>query len=325
MMNQPYADAYCHVGVPRFGRAADAWQVLTQNQIQKAVLVLGPQVPHYTELFAAMATYGSDVRGVGIPFGETAAQMQEIADLQLQAGVLGLRLQPEEVLTVPRLLDQLGEAGRWAYAIGLPNRPSLARLYLNFLQKYPRAQVAAPHFLDPRCLDPKGDDGPIWELLAHPRFYPIFSRHGGVGSRRSYPHDDLRDWVMQVAERAGWERVLWGSEYPVFYWRDERMPDCRSWLASLLDSVDETTLAAFLGGNTERVIFAAEPPPREAVTIPTWVETQFNRRRTVPLFEQNGLALPMSVYAELHQAYVQALQHDPDLGFAAFVIRRLSR
>jgi hypothetical protein len=157
------------------------------------------------------------------------------------------------------------------------------------------------------------------DLIAHPRFYPIFSRHGGVGSRRSYPHEDLRDWVRGVIALAGWDHVLWGSEYPVYYWRDETMGTARRWLGALLEELSPEDHAAYLGRNADRVLFSqgALPIPEE-LEVPAWVDAAFNRDRTVPLFS-DGLSIHMSVYARLHHRYVETKRRERELTFARFV------
>lgn len=313
-------DAYCHVGLPRFGTAEDALTVAGQWAIEKSVLVLGPQVPDYGTLFDALRVYGDRVRGVGIPFGETAEQIEEVAALQLRAGVMGLRMELREVLAYPRVLKRLGERGRWLYAIGALASREVVETLLKWLERYPDAKVAAPHFLEPRPLfDDSALDGLTCALLLHPRFHAIFSRHGGMGSREPYPHKDFTVWVETVIEAVGWERVLWGSEYPVIHWRSETMSACLGWLPALLGGLTSAQEAAFLGGNAQRLIFDVAAPDAEPVIVPAWVEAQFNRNRTVPLFA-DGLDVPMDVYQRLHHRYVQALRDDPALTFAEFVV-----
>jgi hypothetical protein len=297
--------------------------VLDLAQVDRGVFVLGPGVPDYATLFGALRVYGDRVRGVGIPFGETDAQVEASVELQLRAGVLGLRLEPKALFAYPRVLTLLGERGRWIYAIGASSSPMVVRVLLKWLEAYPEGRIAAPHFLKPcprlECdVERKQDEAPLRELVAHPRFYPIFSRHGGMGSREPYPHGDFRQWVEQVAATAGWDHVLWGSEYPVLYWRNETMASCRRWLSELMPGLTPAQRGAYLGDNARRVIFDAPAPPVEEVEIPAWVAAQFNRDRTVPLFPR-GLDVPMSFYATMHHRYVEALRDQPALTFAAFV------
>jgi predicted TIM-barrel fold metal-dependent hydrolase len=322
----PVIDAYCHVGVPRFGSAEDALTVLGLDDIDYAVLVLGPDVPDYATLLQALENYRDRVRGIGIPFGATPDQVRESVALQVYGGVLGLRIQEEAHLTDPVVLETLGRSGRWIYGINILRSPEITRTLLEWLEAYPDAQLAAPHFVRPQpLLDGSASDDLKRALLAHPRFYPILSRHGGNGSREPYPHADMRPWVEQVIELAGWNRLLWGSEYPVLFWRNEAIAPARDWLAALLPAADEFDVWTYLGRNAARVIFSPPRPPAEPISIPGWVDAQFNRDRTVPLFQEQGLPISMTRYHRLHHAYVEALQAQPGLSFGVFVEKLLEQ
>jgi hypothetical protein len=338
-------DAYCHVGLARFGSTEDALAVLGQWDVEKAVFALGPGVPDYATLFSALRTYGHRVRGIGIPFGDSAEQIRESVGLQLRAGVMGLRVEPSALLGYPEIMIMLGEQSgearpTWCYAIGAASSPDVIRALLTWLETYPGSRVAAPHFLSPQALLDSADPGPIRELVGHPRFYPIFSLHGGVGSRQPYPHRDLFAWVEKVIALAGWDHILWGSEYPVLFWRNETVgaqhgaplqdrsmvapppASALQWLFELLGETPAAQRAAYLGANAQRAIFDSPMPPMKEVEIPDWVDEQFDRDRVVPLFP-GGLDVPMTVYQSIHHAYVAALQQERWLTFAGFVTRHL--
>jgi hypothetical protein len=139
-----------------------------------------------------------------------------------------------------------------------------------------------------------------------------------MGSRETYPHGDLRPWVEAITERAGWERVMYGSEYPVIHWRNEALPDCLAWLEAVTGA-DGANVSRFLGGNAERHIFSAPPPPSDPVEFPSWVTAEFDRTRRIPLFENGQLDIAMDTFDAIHPGYVAALQKDPSLRFAEYV------
>lgn len=305
-------DAYCHVGLPRFGTAEEAFTMADLYGIEKSVLVLGPMVPDFETLIHAMQKYPNRMRGVGIPFGNTPTQQIESTDILLRAGITAMRLQGPEML--PEILNRVGEANRWIYAIGLRNGGPIAQTCLDWLEKYPTGKIMAPHFLSP---DASKMEGALANLLQHPRFFPIFSRHGGLGSQQPYPHTDLQPWVERTIELTGYDRILWGSECPVLYWRNETMPSCQNWLRELLGAEN---LNGFFGKNAQREIFDAPPPKSETVTLPKWIAETFDHTRTIPAFDYGGLELPMDVYEKLHHQYVSQLQKNKNLTFADFVI-----
>lgn len=270
-----------------------------------------------------MHAYGERVRGIGIPFGETREQIDESVLLQLTAGVLGLRVDPRALLEYPSIAQYLGEHGRWLYAIGATDSDEVMAKLVKWLERYPLAHIAAPHFLKPHALFCEGEDnGLVRALVSHPHFHPIFSRHGGMGSLESYPHKDFAPWVNQVIATAGWDSVLWGSEYPVYTWRDETMGSCVGWLPALLGTLIGDQLASFLYHNTQRLIFDQPAPQQQAVIIPTWVDQQFNRDRVVPLFP-DGFHIPMHIYHKLHHRYVIALKHNPNLPLSTFITQMI--
>lgn len=306
-----FVDSYAHVGVPRFGDLGMALSAFDRARVRRSVVVLGPGVPDLPTLFDALRLHPDRLRGVGIPFGQTASQRQEIVEVQLAAGALGIRIDRSEALANPAVLDAIGAAGRWAYGIDPCADDEMARLYLGWLDRHPGARLAAPHFLSPRPLPiEQNPHGPIAALLSHPRFHAIFSRHGGRGSQEPYPHPDLLPWVRQVVERTGWDRVLWGSEYPVLYWRNETLPECAAWLRSLLPELGGAEMEAFLRGNAERLFFSAPAPHFQAVDVPDWVERQFERNRLVPLLPNATLDVPGPAYYSLLKGYLSSTGAD---------------
>ena len=92
--------------------------------------------------------------------------------------------------------------------------------------------------------------------------------------------------------------MLWGSEHPCLYWRDETLERCLRWLGDLEPGIGSEHMARFLGGNTTRVFFSDPPPETEPVTVPVWVEEEFERNRTVSLVQgSTTIDLPMPSYA----------------------------
>jgi hypothetical protein len=313
-----WIDAYAHTGVPRFGSAAQGRRFLQAAGIHKIAFVLGPQVPDLEQIPAAHEALGDDVRVFGIPFGRDEAQVCEIVEAQMEAGVLGFRMEPREVLAYPSALRLIGEAGRGVYATNPSGSAQACRVLSDWLETWSSGFVAAPHFLSPRLATAGTPEREAIERLCrHPRFLAILSRHGGMGSTRPYPHDDLLEWVRFALGLCGRDRVAWGSEFPVFLWRNERLTDCLAWLGNLVPTLPPADIEAFLGGNAQRVLFERPRPARGRLRVPSWVEPQFDRGRTVPLFPA-GFPLPMPTYRVFLDRYLERLDREPDLGFEDF-------
>ena len=306
MNGHPCIDAYAHVGIPRFGSVEQLISNMDIHGIAKSAAVLGPLVPDMDALLTAMRRYPDRIRGIGITFGAAAEQRIQLVELQLEAGALGIRMGAEEALDCPGLLKSIGERKRWIYGIDPCRNEEVAGQMLGWLEKYPDSRLVAPHFLKAGFAG-GAMGGNADELLRHPHFYAIFSRHGAMDSRQSYPHEDFLPWMEHVLRRTGWQRTLWGSEYPVLYWRNETIDSAREWIRRLIPGITEEQLRAFLGGNAQRLLFDAPPPLVQEVEVPGWVEEQFDRPREVPFFYPGGISLPSDLYRKLLDNYMEEI------------------
>ena len=136
-------DAYMHVGEPRFGSAAEALASCDAWGIHKVVLVLGPGVPDIAALVEAQRARPERIRTIGIPYGETEERRLICAEVCWAAGVIGFRLQQDEPLDNPRLMDELGNRGGWAYATDPLLSERHTAFYLEWLDRYPEARIGA--------------------------------------------------------------------------------------------------------------------------------------------------------------------------------------
>jgi len=311
-------DSYLHVGHPRFGSAEDALRTMDAHDIERAVWVHGPYLPDFPALLAGMRLAGDRIRCVSVPLAPWQGdqrQAEELVDRMLDAGVRGFRIQGQEYERIEYLLACTGERGGWIYAINPHQKPEYAERLLRWLGDHEDALVVLPHFLG---TDASAIDRPhMGELLAHQRVAAILSRHGGA-SQEAYPHPDLAPWAETVIERCGWDRVLWGGEYPVLYWRDETLPAAREWLRALLGEVSDTHWRAFTHDNAERLLFAAEAEHDPQAGSPEWLRWDAN---DVAL---KTFALDGELHARVLAAYVRA-NADSLSGFHDFLRRTLAR
>ncbi|MBD3241540.1 MAG: amidohydrolase family protein [Chitinivibrionales bacterium] len=318
-------DAYAHVGLPRFGSAREALAVFDRWNIERGVLVLGPGIPDVHALADALRVAGERVRCMGIPFGATDEQRRELAETQLTLGISGMRLMPFEVGPNRAILSMLGERGLWLYAINPHRDAAVTRSLIEWLEAYPGGRIAAPHFVEPVTLtQAAGDIGATRELLAHPRFCAILSRHGGA-SACPYPHNDLKPWVESIIETVGWDRLMWGSEHPVLYWRNERIDTAMNWLDGLGVMPGPHERERFLYGNARRLLFAEPAPSSGKASPPAWLDEQFDRKGTVPMLQRTTLTLPMTDYAVLLSDYLHRQADERLLRFGDYLAGQLSR
>jgi predicted TIM-barrel fold metal-dependent hydrolase len=317
-------DAYCHVGQPKYGGPEEAIATLERWGVDRAVFVLGPGVPDLEALRRVREVWGDRARTMGIPFGATEAQREELAEVQLALGITGMRLMPFEIEPNPGVLAKLGEAGGGLLAINVYQSAAVMRALLRWLDSYPEGFIAAPHFLQPRDLESGTEDVDLFgKLLAHPRFNAIFSRHGGA-SGEPYPHEDLRPWVEPILDTLGPDRVLWGSEFPILFQRDEQFDDALGWLEALGIELVESEREAVFGGNARRLFFDRPAPSVESVEPPDWWHEQFRTDGQVAALRQGDIQLPDSTWQTLLSDYLRKCGDRRDLRFTDYLAARLT-
>jgi hypothetical protein len=245
----PIIDAYGHVSLPRFLSAEDFLRVMDTHDVAAAVLSTADTCPDAQELSRALVSYPDRFRVIGIPLGADAAGRRDNIRRQLDSGFSGIRLPATLIAAQPDLLEVIGDAGGCIIAVGDRGLHAAAREIAGFLDRYDRSFAIAGHFggpTDPALLD---TDAAVARLFAHPRLHVAFTRHGAMA------HLPVEHWAQALLARIGWQRALWGSEWPVALWRDETYASTLDWALRL--APDAAQLAAFRYGNAQRLFFAA--------------------------------------------------------------------
>jgi hypothetical protein len=188
------------------------------------------------------------------------------------------------------------------WVVGGPALEPAARLLLEFLDKDPDRWVVAPHFggvASPVLLD---HPGPVRDLFSHPRLLVIFSRYS------AYDPQMVKEWAVALVEKLGWERILYGSEFPVCLWRNETYANTMEWVKSLGIDINED---AFYGGNALRCLW------RHPIHSPQLVDRSLypavlNTAGSIHLFPHQGLVLPEAVHRQLIERYWAEQDRYPD-------------
>jgi predicted TIM-barrel fold metal-dependent hydrolase len=287
-------DAYAHVGLPRFQSVADYDASMMREGIGGAVLCAFDSSPDLEGIHAAFTQRPDRFRGLGVPLGRDRAEMEKAAEAQLAAGFSGLRLSDADVTERGFLLDILARRGRIAIVCGRSSGRETAQALLAYLERHPQAIVIGGHFAgagDPRLIE----SGVVAELFAHPRFYVVFSRHGG------YPEATIRPWAQALIERVGWSRLMWGSEAPVLYWRNETVESAIAWVDALRPTPDQR--ARFFSGNAAALYFAR---PVESAPLSMPFEPR-ERVRVIPAtMWANALPIDQALAGRLVAAWLAA-------------------
>ncbi|MDB5585747.1 MAG: hypothetical protein JWP26_717 [Devosia sp.] len=243
----PIIDAYAHVGLPRFQSVGHYEGVMQRSGIGQAVLCSFDSSPDFAPIHEAFSADPQRFRGIGVPLGNDRAEMEAAARAQLEAGFSALRLTESDLTERPWLLELPAQYRRIAVVVGAVSSETCARILVDSLDRYPELTVIGGHFAgmgSPALLS----SGPAAALFAHPRFNVVFSRHGG------FEPSALKAWSEAVLARTGWSRLLWGSEAPVMFWRNETMATAIGWIDWLAPSAKERD--EFFSSNTQRLFFS---------------------------------------------------------------------
>jgi len=244
----PIIDAYAHVSLPRFLSIDDCLRLMDRHGVEAAVLSTAETCPDVQALSRAIVSYPDRFRALGMPTGETSARVRDAIRAQLDCGFSGIRLPAALIAGDPGLLDLIGAAGAIALVVGQTGLVQAAGPVADFLDRYPECAAIAGHFggpAEPALLD---TDPAVGRLFDHPRLLVAFTRHGALG------HLPLEAWAGAVVRRVGWDRLIWGSEWPVALWRNESYRSTLDW--ALRFGPDAAQLAAFRGGNARRLFFS---------------------------------------------------------------------
>lgn len=291
-MSGPIIDAYAHVGMPRFVSVQDYIGVMDRGGIDRAVLCSFDSSPDLAAIHGAISQWSDRFRGLGVPLGRDKGEMEAAVRVQLAAGFSGIRLSDEDVRDRAWLLDIIAAHGAIAIVCGQVASADTARILLDYLEHKAEAVVIGGHFAgggDPSAFT----DGPVAALFHHPRFHVVFSRHGGFQASM------IERWAEAIIKRTGWERILWGSEVPVLFWRNETIGSAMDWVKRLAPNTEER--AAFFGGNAAKLYFS-RPTPIAPFTMPFEPES---RARSFPAtILTSGLPIEQSIAGRLLHAWL---------------------
>jgi predicted TIM-barrel fold metal-dependent hydrolase len=290
----PIIDFYGHVSLPRFLSTEDYLRLMDENDIEAAVLSTADTCPDVQGLSRARVQHPDRFRVVGMPMGANPAELRDNIRQQLDGGFSGIRLPAALVAQNPDLLELIGEAGAFAIFVGDRGLSAAAGRIADFLDTYPNSFAVAGHFggpTDPALLQ---EDAEVARLFGHGSLYVAFTRHGAMA------HLPVEAWAAALARKVGWDRLLWGSEWPVALWRNETYDSTLHWADRLSPSAAQ--LQAFRYDNAKRLLFTGAPPPASGVS-PKLDLMPFRKPADVWLFPPS-LDVSEERHQGLHRAYV---------------------
>src|SRR6202140_395573 len=144
--HMPIIDFYARVSSPRFLSREDCLRVMDTHDVEGAVLSTAETCPDVHELSRAIRLYPDRFRAVGMPLGADEQAICDNVRAQLDSGFSGIRLPAQLVARLPKILDIIGEAGKFAIVVGESGLRAAAAEIVEFLDCYPRSFVFARLF-----------------------------------------------------------------------------------------------------------------------------------------------------------------------------------
>ena len=287
-------DIYGHIGLPRFTTAESFLRVMDDNGVGQALLSTAQFCPDLFELARAVSLAPQRLRALGLPLGPSRTEIRVSVEAQLREGFSGIRLMARAAQEDPELLEIIGRQGRFALVVAFEPWQPFAEQLVDFLDRYPESFIIGGHFAgpcDPALLE---RSAAMARLFDHQRFVVAFTRQGLMDPAVLLP------WARALVERLGWRRILWGSEWPVALWRDERYVDTMRFVDQFEPTAAEREL--FFHDNAHRLIFAREGP-REIVADASFDLMPHKVPSVIQLFPK-ALQLPEPLHQQVMTAYL---------------------
>jgi len=307
-------DAWGHVSLPRFLSVEDYLGIMDANGVEAAIVGTAATCPDLRELSRAAVQYGNRLRCIGMPMGRLSQERIDCVTAQMECGFLGIRLQAELIVKEPELLEVVGKAGGVPYMEGSEGYRMAALRLLEFLERYPTSIVCATHFAGPTDPAIFTKDEAVARLFRHPRFLVIFSRQGYMEQAM------LKVWTRTLVELTGWDRIMYGSEFPVALWRDETFRSTQGWIDTVGLTPTPAERAKFFYENAHRYFFQKQQPAH--LLEAKWSRTDWKTDAPVWLFVKKGMDLPEESHRKILRAYL-AKGGDAQLGSYRDYVTRL--
>jgi predicted TIM-barrel fold metal-dependent hydrolase len=290
-------DAWGHVSLPRFLSAEEYLALLDANGAEAAIVGTAATCPDLRELSRAAVQYPARFRTIGMAMGKSPEERAACIAAQMDCGFSGIRLPADLVTREPALLDIVGKARGTPYLEGSEGYRVAARTLLDFLERYPDCIVCGTHFAGPTDPAIFTRQELVGKLFRHPRFLVIFSRQGYMEP------EPLKIWTRAVVELTGWDRILYGSEFPVALWRDESYNSTQGWIDTAGLQPTPAERAKFFYENAHRHFFEKSRPGR--LIDVKWQRTDWKTDSPVWLFQKKGVDLPEEAHRRILLAYLK--------------------
>lgn len=207
-------DAYAHLDMDQPNPAEDLREQMRNAGVERAVAVETWDGRNRVEVKQLVERQPADFCGV---FCFRQGIESSLSDTLRDAGVAGIRIRTADLELSNAILPLLELSGKWLVVHAEGSIGVLRERLLRVVAHYPRIRIYVPHLGWPRQ---SGQEDPDWraaisDLAAVPGCIAGISAIAAFSSER-YPHADVYEFAAQLCELFGADRVLAGSDYPLF-------------------------------------------------------------------------------------------------------------
>ncbi|MBL4811701.1 MAG: amidohydrolase family protein [Rhodobacteraceae bacterium] len=313
MTNIPLVDGYAHIGQPRFQTVETALSVMGRFGISSALICPFETCPDLNEVHRGIIEHPDKFVAYGLPLGSSEAEVVTGLHAQIDAGFSGARISTDRILEVPAALETLGQRGAVPLVVGRDALANVAGKLVDFLDAYPESIVVSPHMAGPMRADVLTANSAVRALYSHPSFHVVLSR------QTLFDPAIARDWVYGLIETVGPQRLMWGSEVPVLFWRDETPAEAAAWFAQF--DLSQADALAFYAGNAQRTLLARPRALPAPLALP-YEPFDFEVKAPAPMFPL-GFAADNRIPEPLFAKWIAA--GGPDASTLADFTSRLLR
>lgn len=207
-------DAYAHLDMEQPNPAEDLREQMKNAGVERAVVVETWDGRNRAGVKQLLDRYPADCCGA---FCFRKENESFLSDTLRDAGVVGIRIRMADLELSNAILPSLELSGKWLVVHAEGGIGVLRERLLRVVAHYPGIRIYVPHLGWPRQ---SGQDDPDWraaisDLAAVPGCIAGISAIAAF-SRERYPHADVYEFAAQLCEQFGVDRVLTGSDYPLF-------------------------------------------------------------------------------------------------------------
>ena len=202
---------------------ADLRPSLLRHNIQKTVLVQAAQTVAETDFLLSLAAADDSIAGVvGWLDMEDPGFSAQFERYRKKPKFIGLRPMLQDIpddqwILRPRVLEALRVVAESDFPFEFLTYPRHLPYVLQALQLVPRLRAIIDHISKPEIRTGKLEPWGSWitRLAGHPNLYCKLSGMITEADHLRWSPDDLRPYVEHVVESFGFNRVMFGSDWPV--------------------------------------------------------------------------------------------------------------